>query len=186
MSRSADRSAALRSDVGPTVSGLHSFLSLSPSRGPPVTCSFRPACLCRQPRTLKRLRACGLSRGPNMRVRLLAACRSPRPASETDRRLDVIAQYRLAAVDIAGEQTGPAKSNCRDQGSIRAEARGLKCRGRERSFTLVYSAAAAAGWVSSRPRCATAAVEGSPSPATCTVGKANLMPFSSNAFLIKA
>src|SRR6516225_9418894 len=45
---------------------------------------------------------------------------------------------------------------------------------------------AAAGWVSSSPRCATAAVVASPSPATCTVGKANLMPFSSKAFLIIA
>src|SRR5271168_1912348 len=48
---------------------------------------------------------------------------------------------------------------------------------------------AAAGWVSTRARCAAAAVAAvaaSPSPATCTVGKANLMPFSSKAFLIIA
>ena len=35
-------------------------------------------------------------------------------------------------------------------------------------------------------RCATAAVAGSPSPVTETVGKANLMPLASNAFLIIA
>jgi len=45
---------------------------------------------------------------------------------------------------------------------------------------------AAAGLANSSARCATAAVEASLSPATCTVGKANLMPFSSNAFLIIA
>src|SRR6516162_2032232 len=45
---------------------------------------------------------------------------------------------------------------------------------------------AVAGLTSSNARCATAAVAGSPSPATCTVGNANLMPFSSNAFLIIA
>ena len=46
--------------------------------------------------------------------------------------------------------------------------------------------AAATGRVSSRACCAAAAVAGSPSPATCTVGKANLIPFSSKAFLIIA
>jgi hypothetical protein len=49
-----------------------------------------------------------------------------------------------------------------------------------------YYAAAGCGRVSSNPRCATAAVAASPSPATCTVGNANLMPFSSKAFLIIA
>jgi len=46
--------------------------------------------------------------------------------------------------------------------------------------------AAATGRVSSRACCAAAEVVGSPSPATCTVGKANLIPFSSKAFLIIA
>ncbi len=46
--------------------------------------------------------------------------------------------------------------------------------------------AAATGRVSSRACCAAAEVAGSPSPATCTVGKANLIPFSSKAFLIIA
>jgi hypothetical protein len=47
-------------------------------------------------------------------------------------------------------------------------------------------AAAGCGRVSSSPRCATAALAASRSPATCTVGKANLMPFSSKVFLIIA
>src|SRR5207302_3884765 len=42
------------------------------------------------------------------------------------------------------------------------------------------------GWISSRVRYATAAVEGSSSPVINTVGKANLMPLASNAFLIIA
>jgi len=64
--------------------------------------------------------------------------------------------------------------------------RGLSDAVGSRLFLTDYSAAAGCGRVSSRPRCATAAVEGSPSPATCTVGNANLMPFSSKAFLIIA
>ena len=52
----------------------------------------------------KRLRACGLPRGPNMRMRLFGR-RAGRLAEllEADRRLDVVAQDRLAGVDIAGE-----------------------------------------------------------------------------------
>ncbi len=48
---------------------------------------------------------------------------------------------------------------------------------------LAYSAADG-GRVSSIACCAIAAVDGSPPPATVTVGKANLMPLASKAFLI--
>jgi len=64
----------------------------------------------------------------------------------------------------------------------RTERRRRTANGKSASFRVGH---AAAGWVSSSPRCATAAAA-SASPATCTVGKANLMPFSSNAFLIIA
>ena len=55
--------------------------------------------------------------------------------------------------------------------------------------TSVSPGYAAAGFVNWSARCATApvaAVEGSPSPAICTVGNANLMPLASNAILIMA
>src|ERR1700730_9759668 len=52
----------------------------------------------------KRLRACGSPRGPNMRMRLFGCVPVASPSfSKPYRRLDVVAQDRLAIVDIAGE-----------------------------------------------------------------------------------
>src|ERR1700730_565622 len=52
----------------------------------------------------KRLRACGLPRGPNMRMRLFGWVPVASPSfSKPTVRLDVVAQDRLAGVDIAGE-----------------------------------------------------------------------------------
>jgi hypothetical protein len=51
----------------------------------------------------KRLRACGLPRGPNIRMRLFGRVPVTAKLLEADGRLDVVTQDRLAGVDIAGE-----------------------------------------------------------------------------------
>lgn len=58
--------------------------------------------------TPKRLRACGLPRGSNMRIRLLAGVGRFTELFEADSRLDVIAQVRLAGFDIAGQHRADA------------------------------------------------------------------------------
>jgi hypothetical protein len=51
--------------------------------------------------TPKRLRACGLPRGPTRELGSSAAYRSPRKFLEADGRVEGVAQDRLAGVDIA-------------------------------------------------------------------------------------
>jgi len=99
---------------------------------------------------------------------------SQSPPESQSRQLSVfnrLLQHYLPITDIQA---------LRSDGAIRRAANGNTC-----VIPLGY---AAAGWVSSRPLCATAAVAEAAyaSPATCTVGKVNLMSFSSNAFLIIA
>jgi hypothetical protein len=69
---------------------------------------------------------------------------------------------------------------------IRPLSSGRKPRDQAGITCFVPPGYAVAGLTNSNARCATAALAGSPSLATCTVGNANLMPFSSKAFLIIA
>jgi hypothetical protein len=81
----------------------------------------------------KRLRACGLPRGPNIRMRLFGWVPVASPSfREADGRPDVVAEDRLAGVDIAGEHGVDAFAQQRSaEGGIACDplcARSLKLR----------------------------------------------------------